>query len=96
MNRVEILKCTDCGVSFPFTVSEQLFFETQGWKKPIRCRDCRAMKKSRQLSEDRYAGLYETMRNRHCMKRDVKGRVLNRSGTSWIYVDPEYLLPLEL
>jgi CxxC-x17-CxxC domain-containing protein len=37
-----VLKCADCGAEFPFTASEQQFFEERGFHSPPRrCRECR-------------------------------------------------------
>ncbi len=96
MDKVEILKCTDCGASFVFTEREQSFYRMQGWNKPIRCQECRSRKKvAWKMTEDKYEGLFEVMRNSHIMKRDTKGRVINRSASSWIHIDPEFLQPVE-
>ncbi len=92
---LEILTCADCGISFPFSEKEQGFYKMKGWNKPIRCRECRSRKKiAWQLMDDKYDGLMEVMRNSHCMKRDTKGRDINRSGSSWDRIDPEFLQPV--
>jgi CxxC-x17-CxxC domain-containing protein len=41
------LTCSDCGMSFTFSASEQEFFANKGFEnEPKRCPDCRAAKKS--------------------------------------------------
>ena len=43
------LQCTDCGVTFAFTVEEQEFFQSKGYtNEPKRCPACRQSKKERQ------------------------------------------------
>ena len=43
----QILTCADCGVQFPFTVSEQEFFAEKGFNNPPRrCKACRAAAKA--------------------------------------------------
>lgn len=39
--------CKDCGKEFEYTVGEQKFFEERGFSAPIRCKECRAAKKTR-------------------------------------------------
>ncbi len=40
------LTCSDCGMSFTFSASEQEFFATKGFvNEPGRCPDCRAARK---------------------------------------------------
>ena len=40
------LTCSDCGISFTFTASEQDFFASKGFtNEPGRCPDCRAARK---------------------------------------------------
>lgn len=47
------LKCKDCGQEFIWTVGEQEFFYSRGFKnKPTRCKECR--KKNRQKVETEY------------------------------------------
>ena len=43
----EEIVCRDCGKSFVFSVSEQEFYQSKGFHKPLRCRDCRIKKKAR-------------------------------------------------
>lgn len=39
--------CRDCGQEFVWTASEQDFFEQKGFTNPpVRCKDCRAKKKT--------------------------------------------------
>ena len=41
------IQCSDCGVSFTFSVKEQEFFQTKGFTNdPRRCTPCRQMKKT--------------------------------------------------
>ena len=39
--------CKDCNVEFPYTESEQKFFESKGFNAPVRCKDCRIKAKQR-------------------------------------------------
>jgi hypothetical protein len=41
----EVIECSDCGTSFPFTVSEATFFTSKGLSKPRRCKPCRQKRK---------------------------------------------------
>jgi CxxC-x17-CxxC domain-containing protein len=44
----EIIVCTDCGASFPFTAMEAAFYaEKQLASPPKRCKSCRAARKER-------------------------------------------------
>lgn len=38
--------CKDCGKDFTLSVGEQKFYEEKGLSHPIRCKDCRAKRKS--------------------------------------------------
>lgn len=42
----KILKCKDCGNDFEFTVGEQKFYEDKGYNPPVRCYQCRKVKKN--------------------------------------------------
>lgn len=43
----QIITCVDCGVEFPFTVSEQEFFAEKGFTNPPRrCKSCRSAAKA--------------------------------------------------
>ena len=95
MALVETIVCKDCGTLFPFTDGERQFFYSQGWKKPVRCKACRSLKKKRREEASKYYGLFEAMRNSSCMKRDTKGTVINRSGSEWNHIDAVYLTPGE-
>ncbi len=96
MEKPEILKCLDCGLPFVFSVGEQDFYGKQNWNKPIRCRECRKRKKLRAIKDEKYDGLFEAISNSHCMKRDAKGRFVNRSASSWERVFEESLLEQSL
>lgn len=39
------LVCKDCGSGFVFTEGEQEFYNNKGFGDPIRCPDCRKIKK---------------------------------------------------
>ena len=39
------LTCRDCGKTFVFTAGEQAFFSEKGLSDPIRCPDCRRLRK---------------------------------------------------
>mgnify|MGYP001591743523 len=42
------LVCRDCGKNFTWTASEQEFYQKKGFEnEPVRCPDCRALKKTR-------------------------------------------------
>lgn len=42
------LTCRDCGKPFTWTASEQQFYQQKGFQNaPVRCPDCRALKKTR-------------------------------------------------
>lgn len=42
------LTCRDCGKEFIWTASEQEFYKEKGFEnEPVRCPNCRALKKSR-------------------------------------------------
>lgn len=45
MYQDQTLTCRDCGKSFTWTASEQEFFATKGFSAPVRCQECRALKK---------------------------------------------------
>jgi CxxC-x17-CxxC domain-containing protein len=43
------LQCSDCGVTFPFTIAEQEFFQSKGYtNEPKRCPSCRQARKTEQ------------------------------------------------
>ena len=47
------LVCRDCGKEFVFSASEQEFYQKKGFEnEPVRCPDCRALKKQR-MNQDR-------------------------------------------
>ena len=47
------LVCRDCGKDFVWTASEQEFYQKKGFEnEPVRCPDCRALKKQR-MNQDR-------------------------------------------
>ncbi|MBI2622624.1 MAG: zinc-ribbon domain containing protein [Candidatus Levybacteria bacterium] len=44
----QTLTCRDCGKPFTWTASEQEFYQQKGFQNsPVRCPDCRALKKAR-------------------------------------------------
>jgi len=45
------LTCRDCGKTFVFTAGEQAFFAEKGLSDPIRCPDCRRLRKQQRMSE---------------------------------------------
>jgi len=45
------LTCRDCGKTFVFTAGEQAFFSKKGLSDPIRCPDCRRLRKQQRMSE---------------------------------------------
>jgi len=55
------LTCSDCGMAFTFSASEQEFFASKGFEnEPRRCPDCRAAKK-----QQRYGNGYRQERQMH-------------------------------
>lgn len=43
----QVINCTDCGVDFVFTASEQSFFAEKGFSSaPKRCSSCRAQRRA--------------------------------------------------
>jgi hypothetical protein len=54
------LFCQDCHKLFVFSEHEQDFFFANGWKKPVRCPNCRKVHKERR--RDPYWGWESTMR----------------------------------
>ena len=56
------LTCSDCGMAFTFSASEQEFFASKGFEnEPGRCPDCRAARKQ-QRSGGGYGGGYRQQR----------------------------------
>ena len=54
------LTCSDCGMAFTFSASEQEFFASKGFEnEPGRCPDCRAARKQ-QRSGGGYGGGYDS------------------------------------
>lgn len=44
----QTLTCKDCGKQFVWTASEQEFYQQKGFQNaPLRCPECRALKKAR-------------------------------------------------
>jgi CxxC-x17-CxxC domain-containing protein len=43
------IKCATCGREFIFTVKEQAFFASKGFKEPRHCRECRQQRKQAQV-----------------------------------------------
>lgn len=37
--------CKECKKEFIFIVGEQEFYKSKGYKEPVRCKECRAIKK---------------------------------------------------
>ena len=42
-----VVKCCDCGGDFDFTAGEQEFYAARGFTAPKRCKECRAVNKSK-------------------------------------------------
>ena len=58
------LTCSDCGMPFTFSASEQEFFASKGFQnEPGRCPDCRAARK--QQRGGGYGGGYRQQRQMH-------------------------------
>jgi CxxC-x17-CxxC domain-containing protein len=54
------LTCSDCGMAFTFSASEQEFFASKGFQnEPGRCPDCRAARKQ-QRGGGSYGGGYDS------------------------------------
>ena len=45
------LTCRDCGKPFTFTAGEQAFFAEKGLSDPIRCPDCRRLRKQQRMAD---------------------------------------------
>lgn len=43
--RDKVIRCKDCGRKVTFSVWEQKLFGQKGWPDPIRCIECRRLKK---------------------------------------------------
>jgi CxxC-x17-CxxC domain-containing protein len=57
------LQCTDCGVSFTFSVQDQEFFASKGYtNEPKRCPTCRAARKAERGNTSYGNGGYATRR----------------------------------
>jgi CxxC-x17-CxxC domain-containing protein len=56
MSLVEkLLRCSDCGTTFAFSVAEQEFYAAKGYtNEPKRCASCREARKLRRSSFDGY------------------------------------------
>ena len=53
----QTLQCRDCGKDFVWTASEQEFYNKKGFDNaPVRCPDCRRLKKQRMHGGDRDGG----------------------------------------
>ena len=49
------IQCSDCGVSFTFTVEEQEFFQSKGYtNEPKRCPECRQARKTERYGNNGY------------------------------------------
>ncbi len=49
------LQCSDCGITFTFTVEEQEFFQSKGYtNEPKRCQPCRQARKTERSGNDGY------------------------------------------
>ena len=58
------LTCSDCGMAFTFSASEQEFFASKGFQnEPGRCPDCRAARK--QQRSGGYGSGYRQQRQMH-------------------------------
>jgi hypothetical protein len=44
------IPCSDCTNVFSFSGKDQIFFQKQGWEQPLRCTDCREVKKTAKLN----------------------------------------------
>lgn len=55
----QTLTCRDCGKPFVWTASEQEFYQQKGFQNaPVRCPDCRALKKTR-MGDTRQRQMFE-------------------------------------
>lgn len=65
------LQCRDCGKDFVWTASEQEFYQQKGFQNsPVRCPDCRRLKKSR-MNEGRGGGQSYPITCSQCGKEDT-------------------------
>jgi hypothetical protein len=46
------LKCKDCGAEFEVSVGEQDWYAKKGWELPKRCKDCRAVARTKRKKEE--------------------------------------------
>jgi len=44
----KVIVCKDCGKEFIFTEGEQESFQEKGFNDPVRCRECRRLRKQQQ------------------------------------------------
>ncbi|MFC2044420.1 zinc-ribbon domain containing protein [Chloroflexota bacterium] len=52
----KMLQCSDCGISFTFTVEEQEFFKSKGYtNEPKRCPSCRQARKAERYGSSNYS-----------------------------------------
>ena len=65
------LTCRDCGKEFTWTASEQEFYQQKGFENaPVRCPDCRALKKTR-MRDDRGSRQMFEITCSQCGKKDM-------------------------
>jgi len=50
MTQDKDLVCRDCGKDFIFTQGEQIFYAEKGFGDPIRCPECRKVRKNNRVS----------------------------------------------
>lgn len=49
----KVIVCKDCGKEFTFTVRDQEFYKEMGFtNEPVRCKECRAIKKAKKQEEN--------------------------------------------
>ena len=64
------LVCRDCGKEFTWTASEQEFYQQKGFENaPVRCTDCRVLKKARMRDGQRTRQMFEITCS-ECGKKD--------------------------
>ena len=55
------LECRDCGKDFAYTAGEQEFFREKGYADPVRCPECRKLKKQKRDSFNDTSRMYNRM-----------------------------------
>lgn len=58
----KVIVCKDCGKEFVFTVRDQEFYKEMGFdNEPVRCKECRAIKKAKRLEEQKQSNKHQNV-----------------------------------